>query len=96
MCAVLGGIETQFLYPAFEDVRVLPGPQMRRVVDPAWKGGVVRPQPGLLHPLLHGFARGRGDLELHRALSLVLHDHGARSHLVAMANVPDLLAPAKN
>ena len=68
----------------------LPGPQMRRVVDPAWKDEVVGPQPGLLDPLLHGFARGRGDLELDWTLGLVLHDHGAGGHLVAVADVPDL------
>ena len=90
VCAVVGGIEPELLNPAFEDASVLPRPQMRRVVDPAWKDEVVGPQSGLLDPLLHGFARGRGDLELHWTLGLVLHDHGAGGHLVAVADVPDL------
>ena len=33
---------------------------------------------------------GLRDLELHRALRLVLHDDGARRHLVSMTHVPNL------
>jgi len=53
---------------------------------------VVRLQPGLLDPLLHRIPGGRCDLELHRALGLVLHHHGTGCHLVAVADVPDLEA----
>jgi hypothetical protein len=41
----------------------------------------------LLDALLHRLARCRRDLELHRALGLVLHHDGASSDLVAMADV---------
>ena len=61
-------------------------------MNPARKQKVVRLQAGLLDPLLHSVS-GRGrDLELHRTLRLVLHDHGASRHLVAVADVPDLQA----
>ena len=47
-------------------------------------------QPRLLDPLLHSLAGRLRDLELHRALRLVLHHHGAGCNLVAVADVPDL------
>jgi hypothetical protein len=43
----------------------------------------------LLDPLLDGVACCWCDLELNRPLGLVLHDNGARRHLVAVADVPD-------
>ena len=46
-------------------------------------------QPCVLDPRLHGLPGRRRDLELHGSLGLVLHDDGARSDLVAMADVPD-------
>ena len=85
-------IKSEFLNPAFEDPSVLPRPQVWRVVDPAWKDEIVQSQPGSLDPLLHGLPRGRCDLELHGALSLVLHHHGTGGHLVAVADVPNLEA----
>lgn len=57
-------------------------------MDTAREHEVVRFQPRLLDPLLHGITGGRRDLELHRALGIVLHHHGAGCDLVAMANVP--------
>ena len=45
----------------------------------------------LIHFCTASRSRGR-DLELNRVLSLVLHDHGARRYLLAMADVPDLEA----
>ena len=53
---------------------------------------VIRPQSRLLDPLLDSVARCGRDLELNRALSLVLHDDGPRCHLVTVADVPDLEA----
>jgi hypothetical protein len=61
-------------------------------MDATRKHEVVRPQPGLLDPLLDGVAGCWGELELNRTLSLLLHHHGARCHLVAVADVPDLEA----
>ena len=52
-----------------------------------------------LDPLLYGIAGRRRDLELHRALGLVLHNHGPTCHMVAVMHVPDLeadeVAPAE-
>lgn len=45
-------------------------------------------QSSLLDPRLQRIPGGLGDLELNRALGLVLHDDGARRHLVTMAHVP--------
>src|SRR4030095_3030958 len=61
-------------------------------MDPAGEQEVLRLQLGLLDPLLHGIPSCRSDLELHRALRLVLHHHGAGCHLIAVADVPDLEA----
>jgi len=59
-------------------------------VKPAGEEKVPRLQPGLLDPRLQGIPGGLRDLELHRTLRLVLHDDGARRHLVSMTHVPDL------
>lgn len=47
-------------------------------------------QPSLLDPRLQRLPGGLGYHELNRALGLVLHDDGARRHLIAMAHVPNL------
>jgi len=73
-----------------EDPGVLSGPQMGRVMQRAGEQEVLRLQTGLLDPGLQGFPGGLGDLELHRALGLVLHDDRACRHLVAMTHVPHL------
>jgi hypothetical protein len=65
---------------------------MWRVVNPTREHEVLELQPRLLDPLLHGLAGRRRDLNLHRALGLVLHYHGAYCHLVAVADVPELEA----
>ena len=78
--------------PALEDPSVLPRPQMRRVVDATRKHEGVRPQSRLLDPLLDGVACCGREFELNRALRLVLHQHGARCHLVAVADVTNLKA----
>ena len=49
-------------------------------------------QSSLLNPLLYSVSGRRRDLELHRALGLVLHHHGASCHLITVADVPDLEA----
>ena len=49
-------------------------------------------RPACLIPFLNGVASRGRNLELNRALSLVLHEHGARRYLVVVADVPDLEA----
>jgi len=46
----------------------------------------------VLDPRLQGVSGGGRDLELHRALSLVLHHDRTGCHLVAVAEVPDFEA----
>jgi len=87
---VVGAVQPQFVNPMPKDPGVLPGPEMGRVVEAAREQEVLRLQRRFPDPCLHGLASGLRDLELHRALGLVLHDDGAWCHLVAMAHVPDL------
>ena len=63
---------------------------MWRVVDATREHKVLGLQPCLLDPLLHCVAGRLRDLELHRALRLVLHHHSARCDLIAVAYVLDL------
>jgi hypothetical protein len=62
---------------------------MRRVVNATREHEVIRPQSGLLDPLVDGVWGCWCDLELDWPLGLVLHDDGARRHLVTVADVPD-------
>jgi hypothetical protein len=57
-------------------------------VKPTGEEAVFLLQSSLLDPRLQRIPGGLGDLELNWALGLVLHDDGARRHLVAMAHVP--------
>src|SRR4051812_28043091 len=59
-------------------------------MQPAGEQELLWFQSGLLYPRLQRISRGLRNLELHRALGLVLHDDGARAHLLAVAYVPDL------
>lgn len=53
-------------------------------MQPAGKQEVLVLRAGLLDPRLQDVPRCLCDLELDRTLHLVLHDDGARRHLVAM------------
>ena len=50
-------------------------------------GVIVCLQSGLLDPLLYSVSGRRRDLELHRALGLVLHDDNAWRNLASVGNV---------
>ena len=89
MRAVVGGVEAQLPDPAAEDARVLPCAEVRRSVLPAREQEVLGPQARLLDPPLHGLAGHAGDLELNRALRLVLHHDGPGRDLVPVTDVPD-------
>jgi hypothetical protein len=62
------------LFKLARDERI--GPRMHT----AWEQEIFRLQPRLHDLLLHSFACDRRDLELHRALRLVLHNDCARCH----------------
>lgn len=53
-------------------------------MQPAGKQEVLELRAGLLDPRLQDVPRCLCDLELDRTLRLVLHDDGARRHLVIM------------
>lgn len=59
-------------------------------MDPAREQEVIRLQLRQLDPGQYGVSRRRSDLELDRALRLVLHHDGTGRHLVSMADVADL------
>jgi hypothetical protein len=65
---------------------------MWRVVYAAREQEIVGLQRRQLDPFLHRVTGTRRDLELHWALSLVLHHHGAGCSLIPVADVPDLQA----
>ena len=74
MSAVVRRIQAQLFDPMFQDSCALAGTKMGRAVQPAGEQEVVGLQARSLDPLLKRVARGRGDLELHWLLRLVLHD----------------------
>ena len=53
-------------------------------MEPTGEEEVLLFQPSLCDPRQQGIPGGLSDLELNRALRLVLHDDGVRRHLVAM------------
>lgn len=82
--AVLGSVKAELFNPVPEDPRVRSGAPIRRFVQPAGKQEVLELRAGLLDPRLQDVPRCLCDLELDRTLRLVLHDDGARRHLVAI------------
>jgi len=60
---------------------------MRACAHAAWEEGVVTPQPCHFDPGGDGFARRRGDLELHWVASLVLDHDRPAGHGVTMADI---------
>jgi hypothetical protein len=88
--AIVGAVQSQVLNPVLEDPCVLPGSEMRRIVEPAGEEEGFRLQPGKPNPRLQSVPGSWRDLELHGALGLVLHDSGARRNLVSMTDVSDL------
>ena len=88
--AVARRVKSKFLDPSFKNARVLPGTEMRRVVNATRKQKVVGPQPRLLYPLLHCVASRLRDLGLHRSLGFVLHHDRTRCNLITVADVAHL------
>jgi hypothetical protein len=74
----------------FNDPCVLPRSEVRRVMEPAGEQKVVRAEGRRFDPSGHSLPCGWRDLELHRAMGLVLHRGCASSHLFPMANIAAL------
>ena len=75
-----------------KNARVLPRSEMWRVMDTTGEQKVLGPQASLLNPLLQHVACRGGDFELHRPVSLVLHDDRTRRHLIAVTDISDFEA----
>jgi hypothetical protein len=80
-------VKTDLFDPAVDDPCVLARTQMRQPMHAAREKVILGFQAGVSDPDVNGVARRGRDLELHRTLSLVLHDHGAASDMITMAHV---------
>ena len=87
MCPVLGTVKAQLINPVTKYPGVLPSSQVGRIVEPAREKVVIGFQCRLLDPSLQGLPGDCRDLELHRALGLVLHDDGSGGHLITMGHI---------
>jgi hypothetical protein len=67
MGTVSGRIETNLIDPGNYDPRILPGAQMRRLTNPAWKEKVVSPKARHSNPVGQGGPCRLSDFELHRS-----------------------------
>lgn len=90
MRPVVGAIQSEFVHPVSKNPRVLPSPQVRRIVQPAWEQEIIRFQRCQLDPCLQRVSGCCGDLELHRSLRFVLHDDGSRGQLVSETHITNL------
>lgn len=90
MGAVVRTVQAEVIDPMSEDSRVLPGPEVARVVYPAWEQETFWPQPSLLDPSVHSLLRGWCDFKLNRALCLKSHDGGAGRDPVAVTHISNL------
>jgi len=72
MRPVVGAVKPQLVYPVPEDPGVLMRAQMWRVVQSAREEVVLGFQASPLDPRLHGVSSSGHDLELNRALGLML------------------------
>lgn len=87
---VVGTVQPQFIDLVPENPCVLARPEMGRFMETAGEEKVIRLQLSLFDPSLQGVAGSCRDLELDRALGLVLHYDRACRDWVAMADVSDL------
>jgi hypothetical protein len=65
---------------------------MPRLGDPAWEEVLAGSEMRLLDPGGDRLPGLLGDLELHRPVRLVLHDHGARQDRLALGDVQNTQA----
>ena len=72
-----------------DDSRVLPGREMRRLRNATWKEELLRFEMSVRDPGSDRVSCLFGYLELHRSLSLRLHDNRARRHSTALHDIMD-------
>jgi hypothetical protein len=84
---VSGRIEPNLLDLGIYDPSVLPGAQMRRLTNPAWKEEVVGPKVRHCNPAGQSGPCRLSDFELHRSRGFLLHDDRPRSDSFAVTDV---------
>jgi len=89
MRAVARRVQSNRGNPRSNDSRVLPGREMRRLRNATRKEELLRFEMSALNPGRDRISCLLGDLELHRSLSLRLHDNRARRDLTALHNIVD-------
>jgi len=89
MRPVPSGIKTNLLDPAVDYARVLPRSNVRRAMQAAREQIVVGAQRRRPDPCLKGLPGRSRDLELYRALRLLLEHNCSRSDPIAVTNVPN-------
>ena len=67
-------IQTDLTDPVMDDASILTCGEVRRAAKPAWEEETVSSQTSLTNPRTQSLPRLFRDLELHRALSFLLHD----------------------
>lgn len=80
-------VQTDFCDPRIDDSCVLPGRQVVRAVDTAWKEIGVGLKLRLIDPIGDCISRRLSDLELDWALRLLLKDNGARGDVIRRTDI---------
>lgn len=99
MRPVCGWIEADLLDPAVDYASILPRAKVRRPTQSAREQVVVRPQRRRPDPCFERIPRRRRDLELNRALRLLLKHNCSRGDPIAVTHSPNAqlheVTPAK-
>src|ERR1700693_4216062 len=86
---VAPAIKAGFSDPSLDDSGVLACRQMRREPQPTWEQIILGLEGRMPNPSKDRFAGRLRDLELHRPLSLLLHDNRASGDSIAVRNIAD-------
>ncbi len=78
MRPVFGAVKTQFIHPVVNSPGVLPNTLVGRFAEPAWEEVVIGFHRRLFDLRLQRISGYSRVLELYWALSVVLHNDGAR------------------
>ena len=81
-------IQTNFFNPRIQYSRVLPGSQVRRLMNSTGKQKVVIYQLRFLDPSCNGIPGWRSNFKLNRSRGFLLHDDRPWGNAITVANVP--------
>ena len=82
-------IQTDLPHPATDDASILTRGEVRRAAKPAWEHEIVSSQTSLPKPRAQNLPRLFRNLELHRALSFLLHNDRPCSDPVSVDKIAD-------